>query len=733
MSYWSWKKLWILLFIVPFLTACPPQARLSLPSQAVQGGSVTASLVGLNGEGARVTVAGLGATVTTATRDSITFVIPDNAPEGSQEVVILSGDQRATGTITIVAKQPGNQTFVLDRKKAARGETVTATTTGIDLANATLNVAGKDVPKEVKENGTFTFKVPDDAPAGPQTVVLRAKEGELPQLLGVLGDVVPDKLSLLLKVDVSESVLGDRVTKLGFTLERFRVLGGADGPCASALADIDVGGKPLGQALEDLEKEDVALQIDPRTSWAHGSVDHLSAISASVAHNNLYTGAGSTIAVLDTGVSQHSELTGRLVFPFNAIDGSADVTDGFDDPNQPATNEGHGTPIAVLAAGSRSGVAPEANIMPVKTCNDQGECFSSDVIVGMCHALTAAKDNLDNLILNLSFGGDTPVEALQAVMKYALDNGVQIAAAAGNEGEAGSPAHYPAAFNLPGLVAVGALQANSLSCLEFEAQSFDASYDITETFTDNGTAVSFAAFDYLVRGQRVTVTDGAATISDRDPANETNKDLVLVNINSRFGFNYPLDGLTLFYRDQGGAKNFSLNSSEPPVILGSLAELNGQTISGVAVFVSSFQNDLGTFGVVRLEGTITSFAIGGQEFFIDDICPKKSGAWQPAVFSTKGDYVDIAAPGEGLRSGTPANAYANAYQGTSFSTPLVAGAMALWKEADVTLTPAQIEANLKRDAIRLAFTPSDVGAGLLNLNVAPFNVPPVFLVGENLR
>jgi hypothetical protein len=66
MSYWSWKKLWILLFIVPFLTACPPHPKLSLPSQGVQGGSITASLEGLNGEGAKVTVAGLEATVTAA-------------------------------------------------------------------------------------------------------------------------------------------------------------------------------------------------------------------------------------------------------------------------------------------------------------------------------------------------------------------------------------------------------------------------------------------------------------------------------------------------------------------------------------------------------------------------------------------------------------------------------------------------------------------------------------------
>jgi subtilisin len=747
MSFWNWKKLWILLFIVPFLTACPPQARLSLPSQAVQGGSVTASLEGLNGEGAKVTVAELEATVTTASRDSVTFVIPDKAPEGSQEVVIVSGDQRATGKIIIVAKQPGNQTFVLDRKKAARGETVTAATKGVDLANATLNVAGKDVVKEVKENGAFTFKIPEDAPAGPQTVILKAREGELTQPLGVLGDVVPDKLSLLLKADVSEGVLRERLTRLGFTLEQFRVLGGTDGPCASALADISVNGKPLGQALEELEKEDVALQIDPRSAWGTRAVDHLSAISASVARSNGYTGAGNTIAILDTGVSPHSELTGRLVFPLNAIDSTTNVTDAFDDPNQPGANEGHGTPIAVLAAGSTSGVAPGASIMPVKTCNDQGVCFSSDVIVGMCHALTAAKDNLDNLILNLSFGGDTPVDALQAVMKYALDNGVQIAAAAGNEGIQGSPVHYPAAFELPGLVAVAALEASTLQCVDFQSKDINTRYDpvipdpqaqppvLPTTFVDNGRTVTVEGFQRSTTSPLIVAGSFAIT-EDEGQGGGVVPDIQLVQARLALTFADALEGLTLRYGDfnQGdGGFNLIIND-ELSVFFGSLNEADDTTLGGVTIVARQDRDVSGALlptGTLRLSGTLRNLTIGGTSLWLDDICPLQSNAWQPAVFSTRGSYVDISAPGVALRGGTPVDSsYANAYEGTSFSTPLVAGAMALWKEADATLTPVQIEANLKRDAIPLPpATAEEVGAGLLNLNVAPFNVPPVLLVG----
>ncbi len=733
MSLWNWKKLWILLCAIPLLTACPVQPKLTLSvSQAVQGESVTASLEGLNGEGARVTVAGLEATVTGATRDSVTFVIPNNAPEGSQEVVILSGDQRATAKITIVAKQPGNQTFVLDRKNAARGETVNATSTGVDLSSAKVTVGGKPATIEPTQQG-FTFKVPDDAPAGPQLVTLETGKGNLNQSLGILGDVVADKLTILLKTDVTQGQLQERLERLGFTLEDFRTLGASDGPCASALADIDVNGKPLGQAIEELEKEDVSLQIDPRTGWAIKAVDHLSAISASIARNNGYTGAGSTIAVLDTGVNEHPELTntaGRLISPFNAITGGtdlADVVDDFDDalvlPPIPASNlqpgvEGHGTPIAVLAAGSTSGVASEASIMPIKAFGPNGEGFSNDVIVGVCHALTSVPD-LKKLILNLSFGGDTPVDALEAILKYALDNGVQVAAAAGNEGEFGSPRHYPAAYNLPGLVAVGALEASSLQCVDFDQQAIDnTNYVIGSALTDAEVNISFKAFAF---GNGEFTTSGFATLT----GDSLNKVISTNNINIEFGFAYPVDAVSFIYVDQGGSENLEINGDLRAV--DDLDSLDGEVVGGVNVSVDLLTD---TIGFVRLQGSITQFAVGGQEFLLDNVCPSKTSAWQPAVFSTRGNYVDISAPGAALRSGTPDNTYANAYEGTSFSTPLVAGAMALWKDANSSLTPAEIEANLKRDAVKLPlFAADQIGAGLLNLNVTPFTVPRVLLVG----
>jgi subtilisin family serine protease len=72
--------------------------------------------------------------------------------------------------------------------------------------------------------------------------------------------------------------------------------------------------------------------------------------------------------------------------------------------------------------------------------------------------------------------------------------------------------------------------------------------------------------------------------------------------------------------------------------------------------------------------------------------------------------VTLAAPGEGLIVAYPGGNYASAW-GTSFSTPLVAGAISLLKQLNPTWTAAQIEAELTRSA-----RPANsygVGAGLL--------------------
>ena len=251
-------------------------------------------------------------------------------------------------------------------------------------------------------------------------------------------------------IDVDE--LESFLNQIGFNLEAFTGLAGNAGPCSGTLAVININDVPLGVALtllEGLEAAGIAtpLGTDPKGSYSSRQVDYLSAINANAAFESDYGGEGTTIAVFDSGVSENDELGARLLEGYNAIDEDANTQD----------NDLHGTPVAVLAAGSTLGVAREASVLPIKVCEGE-ECFSSDVIKGMCWAIDNAPDGPDALVMNLSLGGDTPSEIIAEILDVAIERGVVVAAAGGNDEERDPVPHYPAANDLSGLMAVASVE-----------------------------------------------------------------------------------------------------------------------------------------------------------------------------------------------------------------------------------------------------------------------------------
>lgn len=108
---------------------------------------------------------------------------------------------------------------------------------------------------------------------------------------------------------------------------------------------------------------------------------------------------------------------------------------------------------------------------------------------------------------------------------------------------------------------------------------------------------------------------------------------------------------------------------------------------------------------------------------------------------TIGDYVlkpDLLAPGNRVVASIPANSRllralpsrakkcrkescTSAYlemSGTSMATPIVSAAAALMLDKDPSLTPATVKARLMRSAMKIDADPSEVGAGLLNVDAA---------------
>ena len=103
-------------------------------------------------------------------------------------------------------------------------------------------------------------------------------------------------------------------------------------------------------------------------------------VKASYAHGAHIYGAGSCIAILDSGISPHPDFSGRIV-------GWHDV---LSSTRQPYDDYGHGTHVAGIAAGSGQasrglyrGIAPRADLVAVKVLNRYGEGTVENICTGI--------------------------------------------------------------------------------------------------------------------------------------------------------------------------------------------------------------------------------------------------------------------------------------------------------------------------------------------------------------
>jgi hypothetical protein len=177
------------------------------------------------------------------------------------------------------------------------------------------------------------------------------------------------------------------------------------------------------------------------------------------------TGRGVKIAVLDSGVNyNHVDLRANIAVNEAETQGSKEDTDkngfpgdyaGFDFANydaSPNDDTGHGTHVAGLAAGAVGGVATEAQIIPVKVLNANGDGDTGSIAAGIYYAVDRGAD-----ILCLSFGSDTLAmnSGLKPALEYARKKNVLVVAAAGNSRRnIDVKPHFPAAIEMENLVAV---------------------------------------------------------------------------------------------------------------------------------------------------------------------------------------------------------------------------------------------------------------------------------------
>jgi subtilisin family serine protease len=143
------------------------------------------------------------------------------------------------------------------------------------------------------------------------------------------------------------------------------------------------------------------------------------------------TGSGAVVAVVDTGVkADHPDLVGQTLPGHDFVQNDDTPQDG----------NGHGTHVTgVIDALTGNGigvesVAPGAKVLPVRVLDDSGSGDADTVAAGVDWATQHGAD-----VINLSLGGAVPLisgssDSFDAALDRALDRGVIVVAAAGNDG-----------------------------------------------------------------------------------------------------------------------------------------------------------------------------------------------------------------------------------------------------------------------------------------------------------
>lgn len=181
----------------------------------------------------------------------------------------------------------------------------------------------------------------------------------------------------------------------------------------------------------------------------------------------LTRGAGSTVAVIDTGHSGHQELAGAISAEGqrNLVEGGTDAHDLFN--SGILRMPGHGTLVCSVIAsrgtadaqgnvggpGAVTGSAPEATILPIRAIRSVIDFDQSTIAPAIAHAVAQGAD-----VIAMALGGPTRVASTERALREAVRAGVVIVCAAGN---CWPSVVFPAAYAAQGLcTAVAALTSD---------------------------------------------------------------------------------------------------------------------------------------------------------------------------------------------------------------------------------------------------------------------------------
>jgi minor extracellular serine protease Vpr len=509
---------------------------------------------------------------------------------------------------------------------------------------------------------------PPSLNTSPHRVILTVSDSPITKRAESLGLSVSEAAKLLepqLKQEVE-----DHLTSLRQAGVQFQVIGILTHVLHGAVIE-------TSQSVDALKASDSSLQIYS-DSYLQTNLERSSRLVGAVEAHRLttasgvpLTGKGVIVAVVDTGVDYTHPDLGGTIGPGQKVIGGYNFVD---ENNDPMDHDGHGTEVAgIIAANGRlQGIAPDASLLAYRVVDQMGNVKSSDLIRALERASSDGAD-----VVNLSLGTNEEIDALSSAVENLVQSGVVVVAAIGNSANRafGEPAARP------GVIAVGASLNNITSQRDSEVVVNPGNYEIiaysmngSRPAPEGGVDGNLVDVKYA-REQDVASMDlrGKIALAERggDPGELIYFSMKEANVAAK------------------GAVGLIIYNSEGGLFVGNLIGPHNP---------SGYQSQIPVVSISNADGAYLSKLLGQGEVIHSTIVTASHStifADRVAVFSSRGPtspfYIkpDILAPGVSINTTTIQGGYSS-NDGTSFSSPHVAGAAALLLQEHPNLTPEEV-------------------------------------------
>ena len=434
-------------------------------------------------------------------------------------------------------------------------------------------------------------------------------------------------------------------------------------------------------------------------------------VGADIPRASGINGDGIKIAVIDTGVDfNHPDLLGW------GPDGKVIGGYNFVQKDQlPIDTDGHGTQVAgvIAADGEVFGIAPKSKILAYKVSED-GDGVSSDLVVRAIKK--AVEDGAD--IINISLGEDKTDTGIDHAVNYALEKGVFVVAAAGNDGPELETIGSPGS-NLRSIT-VGATYNNLESSLVATLEVNKKPYTVIpmigsiklEPITEK---IIFGGYGKIEELEKIDVKDSILIVKR---GSDVDGEMLYFSVKENNAAN-------------AGAKALIVYNNEPGMFLGEL----------IHEFIDEdYKPRIPVVSIDEKEGLEIKKMIKNETkasmhlFYNPDFVVHFSSRGPVSPFYMK---PEIVAPGAYISTTQNDTGY-NVASGTSYAAPHVSGAIALLLQKNPELNHNDIKSLLLTtvepvsDAYGKEFSIHDAGSGRLDIENA-FNaklivMPPNFIV-----